>query len=45
MTRPFGIDTTVLVRLVTRDPESEFERCAEELRGLVEEEGRRDIHL
>lgn len=38
MTRRFGIDTSALVRLVTRDPESEFERCVEELRALVEED-------
>ena len=38
MTRRFGIDTSVLVRLVTRDPGPEFERCVEELRSLVEED-------
>ena len=38
MTRRFGIDTSVLVRLVTRDSGPEFERCVEEFRALVEEE-------
>ncbi len=39
MTQRFGIDTSVLVRLITRDPEDEFARCVEELRLLVEEQG------
>ena len=39
MTRRFGIDTSVLVRLLTRDPEAEFTRCVEALRMLVEERG------
>ena len=38
MTRRYGIDTSVLVRLVTRDPESEFRRCVEESRALIEDE-------
>ena len=37
MIRRYGIDTSVLVRLITRDPEHEFGRCVEELRVLVEE--------
>ena len=36
MTGRFGIDTSVLVRLTTREPEAEFLRCVEELRALVE---------
>ncbi len=36
MTGRFGIDTSVLVRLTTRQPEKEFLRCVEELRALVE---------
>ena len=39
MTRRFGIDTSVLVRLITRDPEDEFARCVEALRILVEDQG------
>ena len=39
MTRRFGIDTSVLVRLITRDPEDEFARCVEALRALVEDQG------
>ena len=36
MTGRYGIDTSVLVRLTTREPEPEFLRCVEELRALVE---------
>ena len=36
MTGRFGIDTSVLVRLTTREPEAEFLRCVEELRALLE---------
>ena len=39
MTQRYGIDTSVLVRLLTRDPEDEFERCVEALRMLVEDQG------
>ncbi len=39
MIRPFGIDTSVLVRLVTGEPERDFQHCVEELRTLVEDEG------
>lgn len=39
MTRRFGIDTSILVRLITRDPEDEFVRCVEALRVLVEDNG------
>ena len=38
MIRRYGIDTSVLVRLITRDPESEFDRCVGELRALVEQD-------
>ena len=34
----YGIDTSVLVRLVTREPERDYERCIVRLRALVEEE-------
>lgn len=39
MTPRFGIDTSVLVRLLTGDPEEGFRRCVEALTALVEEEG------
>ena len=42
MTPHFGIDTSVLVRLVTGDPELGFEYCVETLSTLIEEE-RADI--
>ena len=38
MTRPYGIDTSILVRLVTGEPESDFRRCVHELRILIEEQ-------
>ena len=38
MTRRFGIDTSVLVRLLTGDPPAEFDRCANALRHLIEAE-------
>ena len=34
-----GVDTSVLVRLVTREPLSDFERCVRRLGALVEDEG------
>ena len=37
MTRTYGIDTSILVRLVTGDPESDFQRCVNELCILIEE--------
>ena len=37
MTPRFGIDTSVLVRLVAGEPPAEFERCVETLRSLIEE--------
>jgi predicted nucleic acid-binding protein len=39
MTPRFGIDTSVLVRLVTGEPQAEFERCVEMLRSLIEDDG------
>ena len=39
MIRRYGIDTAVLVRLITKDPESEFDRCVRALRALVEGDG------
>jgi len=39
MTFRYGIDTSILVRLITRYPEEEFERCLSELRYLVEDRG------
>ncbi len=39
MTRRYGIDTSILVRLLTRDPEGEFARCVEALRALIEDQG------
>lgn len=39
MTPRFGIDTSILVRLLTGDPEEGFRRCVEALTSLVEEDG------
>lgn len=39
MSPRFGIDTSVLVRLVTGDPHADFERCVESLRALIEDDG------
>ncbi len=39
MTARFGIDTSVLVRLLSGDPAAEFERCERRLSALVEDEG------
>ena len=38
MTRRFGIDTSVLVRLLTGEPEASFEFCVTKLSALVENE-------
>lgn len=38
MTQPYGIDTSILVRLVTADPEPDFQLCVNELRILIEEQ-------
>ena len=37
MIRRCGIDTSVLVRLLTRDPRPEYERCVAKLASLVDE--------
>ena len=39
MTRRFGIDTSVLVRLITGKPVEHFDYCLSELRKLVEDHG------
>ncbi len=39
MTRRFGIDTSVLVRLLTGEPEEDFTYCVNKLSALVEEDG------
>ncbi|RMG88288.1 MAG: type II toxin-antitoxin system VapC family toxin [Candidatus Dadabacteria bacterium] len=39
MTRRFGIDTSILVRLLTGDPEDEFRACVEALTQKIEGEG------
>lgn len=36
MTARFGIDASLLVRLLTGDPEDGFERCVSALAGLIE---------
>lgn len=36
MTARFGIDTSILVRLATGDPEDGFERCVRRLSALIE---------
>ena len=37
MTRRFGIDTSILVRLLTGEPASDFEYCVAKLTGLVQD--------
>ena len=37
MTRRFGIDTSILVRLLTGEPASDFEHCVAKLTGLVQD--------
>ena len=39
MIRRYGIDTSVLVRLLTGDPEKDFQHCVSRLRALIEEVG------
>ena len=39
MTRRFGIDTSVLVRLLTGDPAADFAYCVSKLSALVKEDG------
>ena len=38
MAARYGIDTSILVRLATGDPEEAFERCIKSLDSLIEEE-------
>ena len=38
MTQPYGIDTSVLVRLVTAEPERDFQHCVDELRAIIEQD-------
>ena len=37
MAQRYGIDTSILVRLLTRDPEKEFEYCISKLSSLVDD--------
>lgn len=39
MIRRYGIDTSVLVRLLTGDPEKDFKYCVSRLRILIDQEG------
>ena len=39
MIRRFGIDTSILVRLITRHPEPDFDRCVRSLRVVIEDDG------
>ena len=39
MIRRFAIDTSILVRLLTHDPQATFARCVNTLRILTEKEG------
>ena len=39
MTPHFGIDTSVLVRLLTGEPAEDFEHCVSSLRVLIEDDG------
>ena len=39
MALPYGVDASVLVRLVAREPKGEFERCLRRLVALMEEQG------
>ena len=39
MALPYGIDTSILVRLVTREPQADFERSVNRLSALVEDQG------
>ena len=38
MTQRFGIDTSVLVRLLTGEPEADYALCVSKLRALIEDE-------
>ncbi|MDE0130662.1 MAG: hypothetical protein OXQ32_00150 [bacterium] len=37
--RRYGVDTSILVRLVAREPRTDFERCLSQLSVLVDERG------
>ena len=37
MARRYGVDTSILVRLVAREPQTDYERCLSELSVLVSE--------
>ena len=39
VTPRFGIDTSVLVRLLTGEPQEDFEHCVSRLRALIENDG------
>ena len=39
MARRYGVDTSILVRMVAREPRTDFERCASRLHVLVHEDG------
>jgi predicted nucleic acid-binding protein len=39
MIKRYGIDTSILVRLATGDPEDGFKRCVQRLTHLVEQDG------
>ncbi|MEK7437335.1 MAG: PIN domain-containing protein [Pseudomonadota bacterium] len=39
MSARFGIDTSILVRLVSGDPEDGFEQCVRKLTALIERDG------
>ena len=39
MTSRYGIDTSILVRLITAQPADAFAQCVSQLRALVEDEG------
>lgn len=39
MALQYGVDTSVLVRLITREPQGDFEHCARRLVALMEERG------
>ena len=39
MTHRFGIDTSILVRLLTGEPEADFARCTRRLTRLIEDDG------
>ena len=45
MALQYGVDTSVLVRLVAREPQGDFEHCVRRLVALMEERGVRDIRV